>query len=202
MPEDQSQGTFTEHNTVWADESTKNQKLAMDVDYFQLLHNYTKEMETCRVWLKEYCSLKKESESLNYLQYYTMIKLEEYLDCKYPLPQDHYDKILASYTSKLKHILEVLQALQDAVNKDDQNTRKAQEQVIMNLPYENCQFLCTHTEDEESEPDTDLDLILTENAHTLLRNLITNPRWLRLARNDPNNGDDDDDDDNKRTYLA
>lgn len=176
--------SFGERTTLLAD---KAQIFARQLNHIELLNKYIKEMETCRVVLKEFCTLKKKSRSLNHLQYYTMNKFEEYLGCKDPLPEDHYDKILSSYTKRLK---EVLQLPVIFIMNGDLDTETAQEQVIMNLPYENCQFLCTYTEDEENELDADLSFPFN-----------VGPAMLFLSKNELSD-DDDYDDDDKITYLA
>ena len=143
------------------DAVNKSERLATYVEHLRLLSvidNHTRELETCRVWLKEYCDLKNKSSSLDEFQIYTMNNFADWLGCKDPLPDaDHYDKILPLFTKRIKSILEVREKLEQMLINGNFKAMKNAQDGVKNLPSEKCQFLCTYSEEDEEneEPDND-----------------------------------------------
>ena len=149
----------TELKILLADATNKSEKLATYVEHLQLLEvidNHTRELETCRVWLKEYCTLKNISSSLDDFQINTMNNFAVWLGCEDPLPDGgQYDKILPAFTKRIKSILEVRDKLEHMLVKGDFKAMKNAQEGVKNLPSEKCQFMCTYTEDEENEESDD-----------------------------------------------
>ena len=143
------------------DAVNKSERLATYVEHLRLLEmidNHTRELETCRVWLKEYCDLKNKSSSLDEFQIYTMNNFADWLGCKDPSPDaNHYDKILPQFTKRIKSILEVREKLEQMLISGNFKAMKNAQDGVKNLPSEKCQFLCTYSEEDEENEESDND---------------------------------------------
>ena len=149
----------TELKVQLDDAANKSERLATYIEHLRLLEvidNHTRELETCRVWLKEYCALKSKSSSLNEYENYTMDNFADWLGCKDPLPDaGHYDKILPLFIKRVKSILEVREKLEQMLIKGNFKAMKNAQDGVQNLPSEKCQFLCTYSEDDEENEESD-----------------------------------------------
>ena len=165
------------------DAVNKSERLATYVEHLRLLEvidNHTRELQTCRVWLKEYCILKNKSSSLDEFDNHTMNNFAEWLGCEEPLPDGgHYDKILPSFTRRVKSILEVREKLEQMLIKGDFKAMKNAQDGVKNSPSEKCNFLCTYTEDEENkESDHDPSSSFGVKALEAGWNIFTRVWWL------------------------
>ena len=185
----QLQGNFIscQHNSKelksqLADAINESKKLVIYVEHLQLLEvidNHTRELHTCRVWLKEYCTLKRKHKSgtLDKYDNGTMNTFAELLGCNNPLPDaSHYDKILPSFTKRLKNILEVREKLEQTLIKGDFKAMRSAQEEVKELPSEKCKFLCTYNEDQESnDPSSSFGVKALEAGW----NLFSRVWWLR-----------------------
>ena len=156
---------------------SRSQKLAIYENHLlliELIDNYTRALETCRVWLKEYCDLKKDEKSLTDDQNDTLKKFASWLGCKEPLPEaNHYTNILPSFKVRRKHISDNRKRLEGMLITGDFENMKIAQEKAKNLPSESCQFLCTYqTENEEKEVNTDPNI-----AKTTLMAILSKVSW-------------------------
>ena len=153
------QQNSTELKTQLADATNKSKKLATYVEHLRLLEvidNHTREMHTCRVWLKDYCTLKQKSSTLDKFENDTMNAFAKWLGCDDPLPDaNHYEKIVPSFTRRVKSVLEVREKLEQMIIKGDFKAMRSAQEGVKNLPSEKCKFLCTYNEDEENKESDD-----------------------------------------------
>ena len=142
---------------VLADAVNKSQKLAIYVHHLELLgliDNYVRGLETCRMWLQEYCTLKKNEKSLKDKEVETMNRFADWLGCKEPLPEaGHYETILPTFTERIYSIYDNRKKLENLLIVGDFEKMKIAQQKAKNLPSEDCQFLCTKSEEsKEADP--------------------------------------------------
>ena len=140
----------------------------------ELIDNYTRALETCRVWLKEYCALKKDEKSLTDVENDTLKNFASWLGCKDPLPEaNHYATILPSFEVRRKHISDNRKRLEYMLITGDFENMKIAQEKAKNLPSESCQFLCTYqTENVEKEVNADSNI-----AKTTLMAILSKVSW-------------------------
>ena len=161
--------------------TNKSKQLATYIEHLQLLEvidNHTRELHTCRVWLKEYCTLKQKSSTLDKYDNDTMNTFAEWLGCEDPLlDASHYDKILPSFTRRVKSILEVREMLEQMLIKGDFKAMRKAQEGVKNLPSEKCKFLCTYNEDEENKESDDESSSFAAKAFEGGWNIFTRIWW-------------------------
>ena len=179
------QQNSTELKNLLADATDKSKKLATYVEHLQLLEvidNHTRELHTCRVWLKEYCALKRKhkSSSLDEYENNTMNTFAKWLGCDDPLPDaNHYEKILPSFTRRVKSVLEIRDKLEQMLIRGDFKAMRGAQEGVKDLPSEKCNFLCTYTQDQEDEESKDPSSSFSVKALEAGWNLFSRVWWLR-----------------------
>ena len=104
----------------------------------------------------------------------------KWLGCDNPLPDaNHYEKILPSFTRRVKSVLEIRDKLEQMLIRGDFKAMRGAQEGVKDLPSEKCKFLCTYTQDQEDEESKDPSSSFSVKALEAGWNLFSRVWWLR-----------------------